>query len=75
MADGRRELTLAEKTRAILGPVQPAAQDLQRQTPARLQLFGLIHLAHAATTEQPPDAVVAPGRPMGEPGGRLIGLI
>ena len=75
MADGRRELTLTEKPRAILGPVQPAAQDLQRQTPARLHLFGLIHLAHTATTEQPPDAVIAPGRSLGESRGGLVDLV
>ena len=48
MTDGCGQLPFAQEPRTVLGALQPAAQDLERQPSSRRQLFRFEHLAHAA---------------------------
>ena len=59
MSDGGGELALAQESRAVLRTGQPLIQDLERHAAALLDVLGLVDFAHAATPEQPADAIGA----------------
>ena len=59
MTDRRGELSFAQESGPLLGSLQPAPQDLQRDAPSAV-VFRLVDLAHPAATEQPADPIRAP---------------
>ena len=51
------ELAFAQKSRAIRGIAQTLTQDLQGDAAPVLEVLGLVHLTHAATSEQSFDPI------------------